>query len=64
VIGNPPGHCALLREKVIDDPVRLRQSVARLLDLEFDTLLVGDGASILHEAKLRMEELVATFPAS
>ena len=62
VIGNPPGHCTLLREKVMDDPARLRQSVRKLLDLEFDTLLVGDGASILHDAKLRLKELVATFP--
>ena len=62
VIGNPPGQCALLREKVMDDPVRLRQSVYKLLDLEFDTLLFGDGASILHDAKLRLKELVDTFP--
>jgi len=63
VIGNPPGHCALLREKVMDDPVGLRQSIRKLLDLEFDTLLFGDGASILHDAKLRLKELVAIFPA-
>ena len=63
LIGNPPGRCGLLREKVMDDPARLRQSVRKLLDLEFDTLLFGDGASILHDAKLRLKELVATFPA-
>ena len=62
VIGNPPGSCALLREKVMDDPARLRRSVRKLLDLEFDALLVGDGASILHDAKLRLKELVDTFP--
>ena len=62
VIGNPPGQCALLREKVMDDPVRLRQSVRKLLDLEFDTLLCGDGTSILRDAKLRLKELVDTFP--
>ena len=61
VIGNPPGHCGLLREKVMDDPARLRRSVRKLLDLEFDTLLVGDGASIFHDAKLRLKELVDTF---
>ena len=64
VIGNPPGNCALLREKVMDDPARLRRSVRKLLDLEFDALLVGDGASILHDAKLRLKELVDTFPAA
>ena len=62
VIGNPPGHCALLREKVMDDPAGLRQSVRKLLDLEFDTLLFGDGVSILRDAKLRLKELVANIP--
>ena len=64
VIGNPPGNCALLREKVMDDPARLRRSVRKLLGLDFDALLVGDGASILHDAKLRLKELVDTFPAA
>ena len=64
VIGNPPEHCGLLREKVMDDPARLRQSVRQLLDLDFDALLFGDGASILHDAKGRLQELVATFPAA
>jgi glyoxylase-like metal-dependent hydrolase (beta-lactamase superfamily II) len=62
VIGNPPGHCALLREKVMDDPARLRRSVRKLLELDFDALLVGDGVSILHDAKLRLKALVDTFP--
>ena len=63
VIGNPSGHCGLLREQVMDDPQRLRQSVRRLLDLDFDTLLVGDGEPILEDAKARLEALVATFPS-
>jgi len=63
VIGNPPGCCALLREKVMDDPARLRNSVRALLGLDFDVLLVGDGRSILGDAKRRLEELVASFPA-
>jgi len=48
----------------MDDPARLRRSVRKLLDLEFDALLVGDGASILHDAKSRIKELVDTFPAA
>ena len=63
VIGNPPGQCGLLREKVMDDPGRLKASVRKLLDLEFDTLLFGDAVSILHDAKARLQELVATFPS-
>jgi len=62
VIGHPPGECGLLREQVMDDPVQLRQSVRTLLDLNFDTLLVGDGVSILKGAKDRLRELVQGFP--
>ena len=63
VIGNPPGRCSLLREKVMDDPGRLRESVEALVALDFDVLLTGDGAPILAGAHDRLEELVATFPA-
>jgi glyoxylase-like metal-dependent hydrolase (beta-lactamase superfamily II) len=62
VIGNPPGKCSLLREKVMDDPPRLRKSVAQLMTLDFDMLLVGDGVPILSNAKERLSELVDTFP--
>src|SRR5207247_1208791 len=63
VIGNPPGRCRLLREKVMDDPAQLRRSVRKLLDLEFETLLLGDGASIVHDDKMRLKELVDTIPS-
>jgi glyoxylase-like metal-dependent hydrolase (beta-lactamase superfamily II) len=63
VVGNPPGRCSLLPEKVIDDPARLRDSVEALLVLEFDTILTGDGEPILKDAKDRLQELVARFPA-
>ncbi len=61
VIGNPPGGCGLLSERVIDDTERLRDSVAKLLDLDFDILLFGDGEPILEGAKARLEELVGSF---
>jgi glyoxylase-like metal-dependent hydrolase (beta-lactamase superfamily II) len=61
VIGNPPGRCGLLPERVIDDPARLRESIRSLLTLDFDTLLPGDGEPILHHAKERLSELVKTF---
>ena len=61
VVGDPPGRCKLLPEKVIDNPARLRQSVRSLLTLDFDILLPGDGAPILQGAKERLRELVATF---
>jgi glyoxylase-like metal-dependent hydrolase (beta-lactamase superfamily II) len=61
IIGTPPGHCRLLREAVMDDPPRLRSSVQRLLNLDFDTLLVGDGEPIVSGAKEQVRQLVATF---
>ncbi len=62
IIGNPPGQCGLLPERVMDDPARLRNSLCKLLDLDFDILLVGDGESLLRDAKVRLEELVERFP--
>lgn len=64
IIGNPPGACSLLRDKVVDDPPRLRRAVARLAELDFDVLLVGDGASILTGARAAVEALVRGFPAA
>lgn len=62
VVGNPPGGCSLLPEKVMDDPSRLRASVRRLLDVDFEALLVGDGEAVLTGARERLRELAATFP--
>jgi glyoxylase-like metal-dependent hydrolase (beta-lactamase superfamily II) len=63
VIGNPPGALSLLPDRVVDDPAELRRSVRSLVALDFDVLVVGDGVSILHGAKQRLEELVAGFAA-
>ncbi len=62
IIGNPPGQCGLLPERVMDDPARLRRNVRKFLDLDFNILLVGDGESIRQNAKVRLKELVDTFP--
>jgi len=62
LIGNPPGRISLLSERVMDDPARLRASLRRLLELDFDALLVGDGVPILSGARERLAELVAGFP--
>jgi glyoxylase-like metal-dependent hydrolase (beta-lactamase superfamily II) len=61
VVGDPPGKCKLLPDKVVDDSPRLRDSARQLLALDFDTLLVGDGVPILQSAKDRLRELVQTF---
>ncbi len=62
VIGNPPGRLSLLRERVMDDPARLRASVRSFLELDFDALVVGDGVPIREGARERLQELVASFP--
>ncbi len=59
-VGNPPGALGLLPEKVMDDPAELRRSLARLAaELDFDTLLVGDGAPILSGGRAALQALVA-----
>jgi len=58
VIGNPPGKLSLLPERVIDDLALLRASLRRALELDFDAIVVGDGASILSGARERLRELV------
>ena len=61
-VGDPPGHLKLLRESVMDDPPRLRRNIPALLALDFDTILVGDGVSVISDAKNRLRELIAGFP--
>ncbi len=59
-VGKPPGACALLTPQVIDDLPRLLASLRRVVDeVDFDCLLVGDGASILGGARRALAELVA-----
>ena len=62
VIGNPPEQLSLLRERVMDDPTRLRASVRSLLELDFDALMVGDGVPIREGGRDRLQELVASLP--
>jgi glyoxylase-like metal-dependent hydrolase (beta-lactamase superfamily II) len=61
VVGDPPGRCKLLPDKVVDDPARLRETARGLLALDFDILLVGDGEPILQGARERLRELVQSF---
>jgi glyoxylase-like metal-dependent hydrolase (beta-lactamase superfamily II) len=60
-VGDPPGKCKLLPEKVVDDAARLRESVRSLLSLDFDIVLPGDGEPILKYARERLKDLVDTF---
>jgi glyoxylase-like metal-dependent hydrolase (beta-lactamase superfamily II) len=58
-VGKPPGECALLPDAVLDDKPALIESLRRLAKLDFDSLLVGDGASILTGGRAALERLLA-----
>lgn len=60
-VGNPPGACAMLPEKVIDDVAALRVSLARLAAVDFDRLLLGDGVAFTTGGRAALAALVATF---
>jgi glyoxylase-like metal-dependent hydrolase (beta-lactamase superfamily II) len=59
VIGHPPGSLRLLSPEKYSDIDQARKGLRRLLTYTFDSLLVGDGTSILTEAKPVLEQLLA-----
>jgi glyoxylase-like metal-dependent hydrolase (beta-lactamase superfamily II) len=62
LIGHPAGRLSLLPDRVVDDPARLRASVRRLLEIDFDAIVVGDGAFIASGAREALRELVRSLP--
>ncbi|WNM63214.1 hypothetical protein [Candidatus Nitrospira neomarina] len=58
VIGDPPGSLRLLPPEKYVDIVQARDSLRRLLKYTFDSLLVGDGTSLLTGAKPALEQLL------
>jgi glyoxylase-like metal-dependent hydrolase (beta-lactamase superfamily II) len=62
-VGPAPGRLGLLPEAAIDDLAALRASLRRIADeVDFDTLLLADGHSILRGGREALRALVATFP--
>ncbi|CUS35635.1 conserved hypothetical protein [Candidatus Nitrospira nitrosa] len=59
LIGQPSGELRLLPPEKYEDPAKAKKGLRRLLKYNFDSLLVGDGVSILVDAKLQVEELLA-----
>jgi glyoxylase-like metal-dependent hydrolase (beta-lactamase superfamily II) len=55
LIGKTPGSVTMLPAEKYADPAKAREGLRRLLKYNFDSLLVGDGASILSGAKLAVE---------
>jgi glyoxylase-like metal-dependent hydrolase (beta-lactamase superfamily II) len=58
VIGVPPGELSTYPDDVIDDRAELRRSAARLLDFDFDALLLCDGRSLPSGGKQKLREFV------
>jgi glyoxylase-like metal-dependent hydrolase (beta-lactamase superfamily II) len=58
VIGVPPGELSTYPEKVIDDMDELHRSAAKLLEYDFDALLLCDGEPILSGGKQKLREFV------
>ncbi|HXC67374.1 MAG TPA: hypothetical protein VN638_08145 [Nitrospiraceae bacterium] len=58
LIGKPPGSVSLLPAEKYADVGKAREGLRRLLKYDFDSLLVGDGASILTGAKQAVDRLL------
>jgi glyoxylase-like metal-dependent hydrolase (beta-lactamase superfamily II) len=58
IIGNPPGALSLIPEPKLDDPSKLKRSLRKLLDYDFDMLLLCDGQSVLRGAKPKVAEFL------
>ena len=51
LLGKPEGSVSMLPAEKYADPAKAREELRRLLKYNFDSLLVGDGTSILADAK-------------
>lgn len=58
LIGKPPGSVSLLPAEKYADVGKAREGLRRLLKYNFDSLLVGDGVSILTGAKQAVDRLL------
>jgi glyoxylase-like metal-dependent hydrolase (beta-lactamase superfamily II) len=59
LIGKPPGALSLLPPERYADAAKAKAGLRRLLKYQFDAILVGDGASIVTDAKSSVERAVA-----
>jgi glyoxylase-like metal-dependent hydrolase (beta-lactamase superfamily II) len=61
IIGNPPGALSLIPKPKLDDPSKLKRSLRKLLDYDFDVLLLCDGQPVLRGGKLKVAEFLDTL---
>jgi glyoxylase-like metal-dependent hydrolase (beta-lactamase superfamily II) len=60
IIGHPPGALGLIPEHKLDNPSKLKQSLCKILDYDFDVLLLCDGQPVLRGGKLKVSEFLNT----
>lgn len=61
-VGRIPGELALLPDQVIDDVAQLQESLRRVAaEVDFETLLLGDGTSLLTGGRAALVRLVDSF---
>jgi len=59
LIGKPTGKLSLLPAEKFKDPAKAREGLHRLLEIPFDTILVGDGAPILGKGKEALQDFLS-----
>ena len=64
LIGNPAGKLSMLPASKYRDPLKARESLKRLLEYSFETILVGDGVSIPQRGKKALQEFLSRPSAS
>ncbi|UVT16681.1 MAG: hypothetical protein H8K04_03735 [Nitrospira sp.] len=62
LIGKPPGAVRLLPNDKYADLAKAKAGLRRLLKYNFDSLLVGDGCSILLGGKQQVDQLLSVTP--
>jgi hypothetical protein len=58
LIGKPAGAVSMLAADKYADAAKAKEGLQRLLKYQFESLLVGDGTSILAAAKQPVERLL------
>jgi uncharacterized cupin superfamily protein len=56
VVGEPIGSLTLLADEKLQDPPKAALELRKILALQFNTILVGDGHSILRDARRQLVE--------
>ena len=58
ILSEPPGELSLIPEPKLDDPWKLKRSLSKLLDYDFDVLLLCDGQPVPERRQLKIAEFL------